>query len=123
MLEVDGAAVRRESLRVRDDERRAVGRPRYVEPLVHELEELLHEGCDGRRGVDFHRWRDSRLVFNRCCLGGAASPLAVCRYRWSGVAAPIAYGPGALLNGPDCAMFHRCGRAQMRLSELPIAPE
>ena len=60
-----------------------------MKPLVHELEELLHEGRDGRRGVGFlHRWWGA-LVFNRCCLGGAA-PLAVCRYRWSGVAAPTA---------------------------------
>ena len=41
--------------------------------LFPQLVELLHEGRDGRRGVDFHRrWRGSRLVFNCCCLGGAS---------------------------------------------------
>ena len=42
--------------------------------LFPQLVELLHEGRDGRGGVGFlHRWRGSRLVFNRCCLGGVAS--------------------------------------------------
>ena len=71
VLEVDGAAVRREFLSIWYDERGAVGRPRDVESLIYHLEELLHEGRDGCR--DFHRWRDARLVFNCCCLGGAAS--------------------------------------------------
>ena len=78
MLKVDGAAVRREFCGVRDDERAPSTLPRYMEPLSHHLEELLHEGRDGRRGVDFlHRWRESRLVFNRCCLEGLP-PLALC---------------------------------------------
>ena len=47
MLEVDGAAVRRESLRVRDDERRAVGRPSHMESLSTSLKSCCTKGATG----------------------------------------------------------------------------